>query len=232
MTQPQVPLELWPQGSQSLQNFMGHPTLVEALSEHLTLPQFVYLWGEHCTGKTHVVRAFEQHLSESGHTYLSLDDGMLADLDVLSQLPDGLEFLLVDDGHQLQNITGGEVALFNTYNQCRAVGCRLLITADCSNRSDRWQLPDLRSRLNSGLTFHLDQLTGEAALSCLQQQFRLAGIPLDPAVTEYLRNHQNTRFQHLYRLFRHLASESLVRKRKVTIPLVRETLEQMAISES
>ena len=230
MTQPQVPLNLAHELPQTFARFTGNQALVETLSDHQRLPQFTYLWGVPYSGKTHLMRALAEQVAESSLPHMLLDAAALNDADVLDQLPGGLNYLLLDDVQTLQGVSDGEVALFNVYNRCRSANCRLIVAASCSARSELWQLPDLKSRLTSGLTLHVEPLSGDQALECFKQQFIACGIPLEQAVIEYVKNHQNTAFDQLFELFRQLASQSLVKKRKVTVPLVKETLAGMKLS--
>lgn len=230
MTQPQVPLNLAHELPQTFASFIGNRSMVETLSDHQRLPQFTYLWGVSYSGKSHLLRALAEQLSEASTPHILLNASALTDTDVLDQLPGGLSYLLLDDVQALQSVSDGEVTLFNLYNACRAVNCRLVVTASCSARAEYWQLPDLRSRLTSGLTLYIEPLSGGEALGCFKQQFITYGIPLDQAVIEYVAKHQNTSFDHLFELFRQLASQSLVMKRRVTVPLVKETLAGMKLS--
>lgn len=230
MTQPQVPLNLAHELPRTFARFTGNNALVKTLSDHQSLPQFVYLWGERYSGKTHLMQALADQLDQDSVAHLLLDAVALADGDVLDQLPGGLSFLLLDDVQALQQVSDGEVALFNVYNRCRAADCHLVVAANCAARSEGWQLPDLRSRLTSGLTLHVEPLSGDDALDCFKQQFEACGIPLDQAVIDYVKNHQNTAFDQLFELFQELASQSLVMKRKVTVPLIKETLAAVKFS--
>lgn len=231
MTQPQVPLDMTQSESHTFEGFIGSEGLVESLSSPEKLPQFTYLWGVKHSGKTHLINALAEELAKRGTAHVSLDASMLHDADVFDHLPEGLDFLLLDDVQVLQSHVEGEVALFNVYNWCRDKQCQLVVSAGCSNRSEQWQLPDLRSRLTAGLTLHIEPLKGEHALHCLERQFSLNGIPIDKAVIDYLRTHQNTSFEHLYALFRQVASHSLVLKRKVSVPLIKESLKQLKLSD-
>jgi DnaA family protein len=230
MTQVQVPLQFFKKDSFTFDEFVGNQSVVESLAHHDKLPQFTYLWGEKFSGKSHLLAALENRLAINNKIYLSLDAEMIKDHDVTNNLPEQLAYLLINDVNQLQFDNTGELALFNLYNWCRSRDCRLIISAISSPRSELWQLPDLKSRLNSGLVLALKPLKGDLALDCISQQFVKHGIPLEPSVVNYLKTTQNTSYQYLYPLFLQIAAESLALKRKVTVPLVKKAIQDYQVS--
>jgi len=230
MTSKQVPLQLNNSLRYVFVDFIANETAVEALRNFQKLPQFTYLWGDVSSGKTHLLGALEHELRTAQLSNLMLDADMISDKDVFNNIPDNLAFLLLDDVDKLKSDSTFELDLFNMYNLCRSQGTKLLVSSAVSPRSTDWQLPDLKSRLNSGLLLTLESLKGELALECIKRQFFNYGIPLDLTVINYLKTTQNTSYQYLYKLFLYLASESLKLKRKVTIPLVKKAIQDIEIS--
>ena len=230
MTQVQVPLQFFKKDSFTFDEFVGNQSVVDSLTHYEKLPQFTYLWGEKYSGKSHLLVALENRLAINNKIYLSLNAEVLKDHDVISNLPDQLAYLLISDVNMLQSDNTGELALFNIYNWCRSRDCRLIVSANSSPRSGLWQLPDLQSRLNSGLVLAIKPLKGDSALDCISQQFINHGIPLEPSVVNYLKTTQNTSYQYLYPLFLKIAADSLTLKRKVTVPLLKKAIQSYQIS--
>ncbi len=225
MNQSQLPLPLNKKLSCLFDDFIGNEEVVDALNRFEQLPQFTFLWGVKYSGKSHLMSALDHSLETTNSTYLVLDSSMISDVNLLNNLPNGIECLLINDVDLVARNPDGELALFNLYNYCLAHHCKLVVSSSISARSDEWQLPDLKSRLNSGLVLTLEILKGDLALQCIEQQFELNGIPLEPAVVRYLKTTQNTSYSYLYQLFMRLSTETLKLKRKLTVPLIKKALQ-------
>jgi len=226
MSQQQATLPFSQQSVQNFKQYIGNDSVVETLQQPQNLPQFVYIWGNLYSGKTHLLNALEDYLTEAKIVCLAVDAMYLNQVELVQVLPQGLAYLLLDDVHDLAGEAAAEVALFNLFNHCRAKGVTLVVTASAHSKSTVWQLPDLISRLNSGLTLKVESLQGEMALSCITRQFEINGIPLDSAVVQYLQTHHSSDYAELYRLFLQVSIESLKLKRKVTVPLLKQIMQQ------
>jgi DnaA family protein len=228
MSQQQATLPFNQQATQNFQHFEGNQAVVETLKNIQSLPQFVYIWGNSFSGKTHLLSAMSAFLSEADAVCFAVDAVQLTQVDLTQVLPEGLNFLLLDGVQVLAGVADAEVALFNLFNHCKARGTGLIVSASIHNKSNKWQLPDLISRLNSGLSLRLETLQGSAALTCISRQFAVNGIPLERAVIQYLQTHHSSDYAELYRLFLQVSAESLKLKRKVTVPLLKQIMQQQA----
>ncbi|TDR16267.1 HdaA/DnaA family protein [Marinicella litoralis] len=225
MNQSQVPLPLNNKDPFLFGDFIGNEEVVDALSRFEQLPQFTYLWGVEYSGKSHLMSALNGLLESAEVNFLILDANMIADEHLVNHLPAQIKFLLINDIDTVASDSVGEVALFNLYNYCLAHHCKLVVSSSISPRSDQWMLPDLQSRLNSGLVLSLEMLKGDQALKCIEHQFAMNGIPLESAVVKYLKTTQNTSYSYLYQLFMRLSAETLKLKKKLTVPLVKKALQ-------
>ena len=226
MKQLQATLPFSSMAQPTLADFIGHDTVVEALNQPNQLPAFTHIWGGKHTGKTHLLLSLAALLEQHNIPHLLLDGNQIGSLDWAAVLPDSMAFLLLDDVGEMAGQEDHEIALFNGFNHCRSAHIKLVLSSHIQARDPQWQLPDLRSRLQSGLGFTLEPLQGEQALLCMQQQFRLNGIKLDPAVMQYVQAHHRSSYPHLYQLFTRLAAASLALKRKVTVPLVKQVMQE------
>jgi len=226
MSQQQATLPFNQLSAQNFNQYVGNDAVVETLKQPQSLPQFVYIWGATYSGKTHLLNALEDVLIETKLVCLAVDAMYLTQVELVQVLPKGLVYLLLDDIQNLAGEHAAEVALFNLFNHCKANGITLLVSSTIHSKSTVWQLPDLISRLNSGLTLKVKSLQGQMALSCIARQFEINGIPLDPAVIQYLQTHHSSDYTELYRLFLKVSSESLKLKRKVTVPLLKQIIQQ------
>lgn len=231
MTQ-QAALPFKNQSVNDFAHFNGNPAVVEVLKAYQQLPQFTYLYGTQYSGKTHVLNALEQWLSEHSQTVFLVQGESLMQLDMSMAMPKGLCFVVVEDIDKLAGKPAGELALFNFFNHCKNNRIHLLVSSCIDANHESWDLPDLRSRLNSGLTLKLKPLVGEQAFVCLAQQFKFNGIPVEKAVIQFLQTHFSSSFPKLYRVFLELAVTSLQQKRKVTVPLVKSVIAQQSAADS
>jgi len=225
MNQSQLPLPLNKKTAFLFDDFFSNEEVVDTLKRFEQLPQFTFLWGVEYAGKSHLMSALSHSFEVNSVAYLALDTSMIADVNLVNNIPSEIDFLLINDINLIAGSPEGEVALFNLYNFCLAHHCKLVVSSRISPRSEQWQLPDLKSRLNSGLVLPLEMLKGDLALRCLEQQFEMSGIPLESAVISYLKTTQNTSYANLYQLFMRLSAETLKLKRKLTVPLIKKALQ-------
>lgn len=207
----------------------GQNALVLAsLRQQLTTADepFIYLWGPSGCGLSHLLQAscHAAQQSRMGFQYLPLTD--LADVNpevVLRDL-DTLDYLAIDD---LQSVAGDPVweeALFNIYNRSRERGQRLLVAARQGPRDVRVELPDLKSRLQWGLTCYLSPLNDEAKQRALQIRARARGLELTDEVAQYLLQRLSRDTRQVFHYLEILDTASLTEQRKLTIPFVKKIL--------
>lgn len=230
MSQQQATLPFNQQAAQNFEHYLGNEAVVETLKQVENLPQFVYLWGGCYSGKTHLLNALQTSISDTDDVCFAVDAACLSEVELIDMLPKDLNYLLLDGVQKLAGAKDAELALFNLFNHCKSRGIKLLVTASIHSKSDAWQLPDLVSRLSSGLSLKLEALQGATALTCIARQFELNGIPLEPSVIQYLQTHHSSDYAELYRLFLQVSAESLKLKRKVTVPLLKQTIQQQTQS--
>ena len=99
--------------------------------------RFVYLWGEHGSGRTHLLRGLAHAASGGKSQYLGgapnggQEDGQITAIDDVQNLP-----------------ADGQIALFDLYNRVRAAGGALAAGGDAAPAQLPLR-PDLRSRLRA-----------------------------------------------------------------------------------
>lgn len=209
------------------EHFLGNETTKASLENFQDLPQFSYLYGSHYIGKTHLLGALSQAIQSTDRVHIQLSSQNLKDTDLAVVLPLKLDFVLIDDVSDLAGNAGGELALFNFFNHCKSHMIKLIVSGRIHPKDKGWQLPDLVSRINSGLTLKLEELMGESAYQCIRNQFEFNGIPVDEVVFQYLKTRFSNSYSKLYQLYLKIAVESLQQKRKVTVPLVKSLMAKL-----
>ncbi len=223
----QLPLNLDLHENQTLDNYCWRGNEVIQSQLKLSLQssgeRFIYLSGKSGAGKSHILQAITHQIS-SNSIYLPLEEVVDYGLDVF----DGLEQLDVICLDNIEKIGGNrelEIALFHLYNRIRDNNHSLLFISGkepISNLSI--QLPDLRSRITWGLSFHLNELAEEDKLKVLEQKAVDKGFKLPAAVGQYLINHCARDMHQLTSIIDTLDKASLAAKRKLTVPFVKQIL--------
>ena len=224
MTDPQLPLQLKNCESAGFEGFIGHDEIVVSLKNYNELPPFTYLWGAVSSGKSHLLSAYSQYRQQSGEQGALFSARVLLEADFSDVMQPQWSYLVLDDIHLLAGHGLGERHLFNVFNICRGEHIPILTASEISPRNDDWQLPDLRSRLQSGLTLELSVLKGNQAMTLFKRQFRDHGIPANESVLNYIAGHYATDYASLDDLLQKLSVLSLRDKRKITVPFVKRVI--------
>jgi DnaA-homolog protein len=183
----------------------------------------VYLWGGNGAGVSHFAQAACNAFFEARKTlqYLPLAD--LIDIEVESML-DGLErqeLLCLDGIHSVSGNPQWERALFNLYNKLVNNGHLLLVTADMPPAQLAIVLPDLASRLASGITFHFAPYGDVDKIAILKFRAARLGLDLADDVAAYILNRCSRELDDLMAVLLRLDAASLEAKRRITIPFVK-----------
>ncbi|MDH5435428.1 MAG: DnaA regulatory inactivator Hda [Gammaproteobacteria bacterium] len=181
--------------------------------------QFIYLWGASGTGKSHLLQAVCKAIGGAVYLPLSETESMMP------EMLDGLENMDVVCIDDIDNIEGDDIwetQIFNLFNRIRESGNRLIVSGNAKPADLKIKLPDLVSRLNWGLTLHLQRLNDNDKLSALQLRADKRGFDLPDNVGRYLLKHNTRDLASLFDLLDHLDVASLAAQRKLTIPFVKE----------
>ncbi len=187
----------------------------------------IYLWGDHGTGKSHLLQAActLAATQQKKVIYIPLTERSQMSADMLSGM-ETLDIVCIDDIDAVSGDADWEVALFNLYNQLLAARRTLIVSARTSPAGLTLQLPDLKSRLAAGVAWHIAPLEEKDRLLALQQRARIRGFELSDEVMEYLARRVARDMHSLFSWLDRLDQATLVSKKKLTVPFVRELLEQ------
>jgi DnaA family protein len=187
---------------------------------------FIYLWGGHATGKTHLLQAVCHLAATQGHStaYLPLRDAANFSPEVVEGL-EQLPLVVVDDIDAIAGNAIWETALFHLYNRVRERGGRLVIAGLHSPAALAVSLADLRSRLAGGLVLQLRPLRDEEKAEVMRLQARQRGMEMPEELAAYLLRRCPRDMSALFALVEVLDQASLAAQRKLTIPFVKEVLE-------
>jgi len=184
-----------------------------------------FLYGVSGTGKTHLLQAACQHITQRGGSSVYLPMIQLNSLspEILEGL-EQLDLVCVDDIQAIVKISAWEIALFHLFNRLKDHHIPLLMTAPVRPDELGLNLPDLVSRLFWGGIFELHPLDDITKIKILQQHAQNIGITLTQEVADYLLQHCSRDLQTLMQWLQQLDYISLAQRKKITLPLVRHLL--------
>lgn len=221
----QLLLDITEIGPPSLDNFIpeGNEELLYTLRnlvEGNQLDRFCYLWGSTGSGKSHLLRAVADALSEQQLSTLYIDCNQ-TDEDELTLRP-GIDCLLIDNVGQLDN--AAQIALFNLYNHLRDGGHGLFLASGARPPTQLGLRQDLTTRLGWGLVYQVHELTDIKKIEVMQDYAIRCGFELPLEICHYLLKYERRDLSSLIRFIHALDQLSLTRQRPVTLSLLRELL--------
>ena len=185
-------------------------------------PVPTYLWGETGSGKTHLLQAVHQALTEQGLAAGWLDSHTFHP----PEFQDGWSAVIMDDVH-LYNAEQQHTA-FNWFVNAltpRSGSPRWVLAAGQLPPADLRLRDDLRTRLGWCHVYGLKALDEAQRRGVLRQAAEARGLFLSDEVMTYMLNRFSRDLGSLMQLLDHLDHYALQTQRALTIPLVRAMLE-------
>jgi DnaA family protein len=196
----------------------------------VTGPASLYLWGESASGKTHLLEAACRDVQSAGATALYVP---LASADIEPAVLEEAEhayLICLDDVQRIRGDRDWETALFACYESARTTGARLLSASSAAPAHAGFDMPDLTTRFAGGSVYQLRGLSDDAKLDAIRLRARNRGFELAPEVCRYILNRYPRDLGSLFALLDRVDAASLARRRRITIPFLREL--EAAPSES
>ncbi|HSG65409.1 MAG TPA: DnaA regulatory inactivator Hda [Gammaproteobacteria bacterium] len=183
----------------------------------------VWIWGAESSGKSHLLQAACTALPRSRVMYLPLAGPGRGDVRVLDGL-DTLDLLALDDVDLVAGDDEWNRALFGLFNGLEEQGGRLLLSASQPPASTPFALADLASRATAATVYQLLPLTEFDRVQALKLHASARGVELSDVAARYLLARVRRDMGALVGWLDVLDRASLAAQRKITIPLIRETL--------
>lgn len=183
-------------------------------------PGVLYLYGGHGTGKSHLLYAAVKTARNAGRPayYVSGDAAGPGTGEWLDLSGDGL--VCIDDLGE--TLAAAEArALFSLYERMRGLSGSLVLSSRFSPGAVDWALPDLRSRVQSDLVYRLAGFSDRELEEALRLRAAHRGIDLSDEVVRFVLTRYERSPVSLFRLLDRIDTESLARKRRVTVPFLR-----------
>lgn len=177
----------------------------------------VYLWGPGGSGKTHLLGALVHEVRQRGAKAVLFDPrgGTLLQPD--------WTLAVIDDCDELDEAAQADA--FRLFVDAAGAGVQIV----AAGRLPPVDLPlreDLRTRLGWGPVFAMQPLGEDRARAVLRQEADRRGVFLSDEVMDYLLTRFTRDLKHLMALLDKLDEFALARSRHVTVPLVRQMLDE------
>lgn len=225
----QLPLNIQLIDTATFANFFSGPNqaVVKHLQDLLLLKSYpiIYLWGPVGTGRSHLLQAcchMAQELQLTA-TYIPLLEHSQWSPAIFENL-EQCNLVCLDDIDCLAGLPEWEEACFNLYNRIQIAGQCLIIAAEKAPRLLELGLADLTSRLNGALVLRLQALSDDEKLTALKLRAQNRGLNLTDEVSRFLLLRCPRNMQELFTALEKLDQASLIAKRRLTIPFVKEIL--------
>jgi DnaA family protein len=220
----QLVFALAPEPAPTFANFVAGPNaeVAEALVRFAAalLPETgVLIWGTRGVGKSHLLQAMAAAAVGAGRPVHHCAHPSEAP----GVPPEPRTLITVDDVDRADVSAQGR--LFTLYNALSASGGQLAVAAGVPP-AQLMVREDLRTRLGWGLVYEVAPLTDEAKPAALAAFARQRGFRLGDDAIAYLLAHGRRDMASLVRSLIALDAHSLAHKRPITVPLIRDWLQQ------
>ena len=189
---------------------------------------WIYCWGNHGSGKSHLLKAMEIQANIANISSIFLSPGNQRSWDELAKtttkLPDAI---LVDDVDQLNKEE--QSLLFRTQIEAKEQAHVFLMISGAHSAPGLGLREDVQSRLSWGLNFELSVLSDAEKILAIHQIAQERGIILSSEVPTWLLSNFHRDLPSLLSLIEALDHFSLERKRAITLPLLREFLQSTLV---
>tara|TARA_B100000427_G_scaffold22698_1_gene17026 strand:+ start:4359 stop:5075 length:717 start_codon:yes stop_codon:yes gene_type:complete len=202
--------------------------IISALKEFCmedSLNQNFFLWGSSGSGKNYLLHSIHQDftLRKKRVAFISFKNISFSSPEILESL-DSLDLIILEGIDLYPKERDWELALFNLINDSKLSGTKILCSSDRVAKELRFTLPDLISRILSFTAFEIKEIKEEEKRQALKAEIARKGLIAEEKVITYILNHTSRGLSDLLQLISDLDGFSLERKRRITIPLIKEMI--------
>lgn len=188
-------------------------------------PDYICLLGSEGVGKSHLLQACCQHAFSVGKSAFYLPLTRICDFSprIVENLDD-FYLVCIDDIQLIAGLKEWQEALFYLFNRLLQKGSKLLISTNGPIKHLAITLPDLESRLSSGVVYVLKPLTDSQKIAALQCRAESKGLHLSISAGRFLLNHYPRDLKALLACLDILDEASLKAQHRLTVPFIKTVL--------
>ncbi len=191
-------------------------------------PRVMWIWGRHGAGKTHLLQAACASVADRGGSTSYLDPTAGAEPGWLEGC-ESLDLVCFDGLDAVAGDAAWNEALFRLHTLMQDTPTRLCVASERPPAAQQFRLPDLRSRLLAASVHQLHELDDAGQVQALQLRAARRGLELSAEGALYL-VHRLPRDMHtLCAMLDRLDEASLVAQRRLTVPFLRQALDDQAL---
>ena len=182
--------------------------------------------GEEGSGKSFLMQAICNELSsaEKQFAFIPMKKAFNMGVEIFQNLG-SLDAVCIDDVQLIFKTQDWETALFNLINECQQSNCSLMLSLGGTQPlGESVVLPDLLSRIKRMEFVALHAVKDESFNQAVDFVAQQLDISIEKAELEFLLKHQIRKFSLLVENIIALDKQAASLKRKITIPLIKETL--------
>ena len=182
--------------------------------------------GEEGAGKSFLMQAICNELSSSGKhfAFIPMNKAINMGAEIFQNLA-SLDAVCIDDLQLLMINKDWETAMFNLINECQQSNCSLMLSFGGNQPLEEiTKLPDLISRIKRMEFIALHAVQEEFFNQAIDFVAQKLDIKIEKAELEFLLKHQVRKFSLLVENIITLDKQAASLKRKISIPLIKETL--------
>jgi DnaA family protein len=183
----------------------------------------IYLWGQ--AGRSHLLQAACHYANEKNQQTMYLPLRELQDFS--PEILDNLEYydlVALDDIDCVTMNAEWSEKLFMLYNQLHEKQHKLIITSQYPLAQLSCVLADLLSRLAAAEIFHIKPLSDTQKKQAFLERAQQLGFVINEEVSKFMLRYYSRDIRDLFSALEKLDRASMIHKRKLTIPFVKEIL--------
>jgi DnaA-homolog protein len=117
-----------------------------------------------------------------------------------------------------------QAGMCHQFNELQSSGTTLIVTSSAPPAALDFNLPDLKSRMESGLSLKIESLKEDELKTALMMHAKHMGLALDEKIYEFLLKRLERNLGTLTQSLKKIADYSLIARRPVTTAMIKEVL--------
>jgi DnaA family protein len=183
-----------------------------------------WLWGKSSSGKSHLLQAVSDNMINNC-IYIPMKELINHNPEIIEDLS-SRNIVCIDDIDLCAGKKEWELAIFELFNQLLDRKLSLVTSSSSKVANSGFIINDLQSRLSILPSYKIQHLNDEESKNALRLRAKFRGIEINDDVLDYLLKRVNRDMTSLYEILDHLDNASLAAKRKLSIPFVKEIINQ------